>query len=46
MKWLCKIIPHNWDWTSSTICRGHTKRHWICKRCGEKFDEYIWHDIL
>lgn len=47
MKWLCKLFSHKVECVGSTLFYDIelTKRHWKCKRCGETFDEDIWHDI-
>jgi hypothetical protein len=45
MKWICRFLPHKWEWVNSTMFRNYTERNWECKRCGEKDVETVWHDI-
>lgn len=47
MKWLCRIFGHKWEDVGSTIYTNvnFSKRHWKCKRCEEKDDDIVWHDL-
>lgn len=48
MKWLCKIFEHSYVRKGSTmyVDSNFTHRHWVCKRCGDKVNEYVPHELI